>query len=144
MVKDPNQDGETPYELLEVNSDASLTQVNRALGKLLRKPAKRLKIPQQQEAQRKLSSGKDRVAVDVWFYDVAAPEEPPVEAPELEVALEEFLRVPLLGPEAWCSDLEGGGLPESLPEVRFQKKKLGDLKQYDGLDGVELLPEFDQ
>ncbi len=50
MFKDPDQQGETPYEVLDVAPDASLTQVNRSLHQFLRNPKNIPKVPRAQQA----------------------------------------------------------------------------------------------
>ena len=144
MFKDPNQESQNPYELLGLKPDASLTAVHRALPPFLRNPQNRPRIPEAMEAQRKLKIGRDRVAVDVWLYELDPVPESRGEPSEPPLVLEEFRRVPHLSPEAFYSDLDGGDLPLEVKPMEFLKVKVSDLKRYGDLGPVELLPEFDR
>jgi len=70
MFKDPFQPGETPYDILGLQPDASPAEVQESLPRFMRdrKNLPRLAIAQQ--ALRKLKTAPDRAQVDIWLYDV--------------------------------------------------------------------------
>jgi hypothetical protein len=72
MFKDPFQTGETPYEVLGLEPNASPAEVQGSLPRFMRdrKNLPRLAIAQQ--AIRKLKTPADRAQVDIWLYNVNA------------------------------------------------------------------------
>lgn len=144
MFKDPDQQSTNPYELLHLEPDASLTQLNLALPRFMKDPANRAQLGKAMEALRKLRSGRERAAIDVWLYDLESLECDFDGEIEADFSLDEFLQAPRLAPEDFPSDLEAGAVRAGPPELVLQKVKLTELKRYGELEGSAWQPEFDR
>jgi hypothetical protein len=121
MFKDPFQPGETPYEILGLQPDASPAEVQASLPRFMgdRKNLPRLAVAQQ--ALRKLKTAADRAQVDIWLYNV-------------DTASAEFVPAPSDLPNVTSCPVNE--LYSDLSTGEHYKINFDDLKHYD-------LPELD-
>ena len=70
MFKDPFQPGDTPYEILHLQPDASPAEVQAALTRFMRDPKNLPRLAIAQRALRQLKTAADRAQVDIWLYSV--------------------------------------------------------------------------
>jgi len=144
MFKDPDQQSTNPYELLDLEPDASRTQLNLALKRFMEHPENRAHVGKAMEALRKLRSGRERAAIDVWLYDLESIECGFEGELTADLSLDEFLKVPRLAAEDFPSDLEAAAVRVEPPALALQKVKISDLKRYDELASGAWRPEFDR
>jgi hypothetical protein len=126
IFKDPLQTEETPYETLDLEPDASPTEIGVALARFLRdrKNLPRLAIGQQ--ALRKLKTPIERARVDIGLYRVDAG------------FGEDLAPVPHYPAEELYSDLTGLDLSKEIAKMQAH-----EWKHYD-LAPIDLTPDFDR
>lgn len=73
IFKDPFQPGETPYEILGLQPDASPAEVQASLPRFMRDRKNLPRLAVAQQALRKLKTAADRAQVDIWLYHVSTP-----------------------------------------------------------------------
>src|ERR1019366_6207633 len=144
MFKDPFQIGETPYEVLGLEPNASPAEVQGSLPRFMRdrKNLPRLAIAQQ--AIRKLKTPADRAQVDIWLYNVSAGPEQSGSEVDIRAELADLLEVPCYPVEELYSDLNGLDLSKERREIEFQEMQIEELKYYDEFSAIDLTPEFDR
>src|SRR5260370_3600126 len=81
MFKDPFQPGDTPYEILGLQPDASPAEVQAALPRFMRDRKNLPRLAVAQQALRKLKTAADRAQVDIWLYNVHTASAEVVSAP---------------------------------------------------------------
>jgi hypothetical protein len=117
MFKDPLHKEETPYDILGLAVDAYPEKIHQALAKFIRRRrenVRRLQVGQQ--AQQLLKNPRQRLAVDILYYQVdGLPAQEGTEPPPL--ALEEFKQVPFLSPEELFSDLDRDDFASDVTEI---------------------------
>ena len=144
MQKDPEYTDQTPYELLGLHLDATLSEVREALKNFLR--AKGRQFPHllgpAQQAQKKLQNALGRAEVDIWLYDLNVSGE--ASTPASQVDLDDFSRPRELPLSQLYSALSAP--PEEIPkrEIKPQKVKFSDVRAFDDIDTLQFEPEFDR
>jgi hypothetical protein len=144
VFKDPAHTAQTPYELLGLPLEPSRDAVYKALPAFMRDRRNLPKLGQAREAVQKLQSVLARAAIDIWMYQVGAPEEAAGAVMPEPPPIDTFLAVKAIGPAALYCDLDA---PD--PSARFRgivplTIRLSDVPSLDGLDGVDLAPAFDR
>ena len=144
MIKDPQQNVETPYELLGLPANASRTEVQGALPKFMRDRRNIPRLGKAQDAVRKLQNAKARAAIDIFFYEVnlAAAGAGAADAPPPDFS--EFQRIPVLRVDQLYNDLDGGRVTADFRQVTPTQIKFSEVKVFDGLDDVHIRPRFDR
>ena len=145
MLKDPNHQQETPYELLGLTPDASAEEVHKALPRFMRDRRNIPRLGKATEAVKRLKNARERAEIDIWFYEIEAMEATGssnglASAP---LALEEFTVVPCWPAESLDSDLESPPPQANLEEITFLRPKITDLKRFDGWDASAIRPVVD-
>jgi hypothetical protein len=141
MLKDPNHQDETPYELLGVALEASPGSVHQALPRFMRDRRNIPRLGRAQEAVKKLKNARERAEIDIWFYEIEAVD--PAAASDGQLDLAEFRRVPSWGPEAVETELDSPG-PSPAAEIAYLNPRISDLKRFDGWDARGLRPPLDR
>lgn len=147
MIKDPKHIAETPYEVLGLPFEAPLEDVRQALPRFMRDPRKIKKhggLGPAQEAVRKLQNAIARTGIDIWLYQLSAPEEVAPGPEPGPLILDEFLTGHAVPPQALYCDLEGADLAADSRVVVAQTMRIADIKTLDGLDAVRPRPGFDR
>jgi hypothetical protein len=144
MLKDPNNNAVTPYELLGLGPDAPSKEVQQALPRFVRDRKNGARVGQAQEAVRKLQNARARAAIDIWFYHLDVSQmEAAIEGPA-PLKLDDFYQVPVIAPEELHCDLEKSVMEADFRTIMPAQVKFSDVKIFDGLEAIRLQPEFDR
>ena len=73
MMRDPLDLAENPYDVLNLSTDATPAEVHQALPRFMRDRRNAPRLGKAQEAIRKLKAPAERVAIDIWFYQINMP-----------------------------------------------------------------------
>ena len=144
MLKDPNNNDITPYELLALAPDASCSEVQKALPRFMRDRRNIARLGKAQEAVRKLQNPKVRAAIDIWFYLLDLPKAEGAAEEQQPLNLDEFRQVPVIPPEALYNDLEGAAIETDFREISVAEVRFSDVKVFDGIEDVRPRPHFDR
>jgi hypothetical protein len=68
MIKDPLHEDETPYEILDLDPNASNEEVHESLPRFMRDKKNIPNLGKAMEAVRRLKTPKDRMALDILYY----------------------------------------------------------------------------
>jgi hypothetical protein len=127
IFKDPLQTEETPYETLDLEPDASPTEMHASIARFQRDPNNLPRLAIGQEALRKLKTPVERARVDIGLYCIDA-----------EFG-EDLAPVPHYPAEELYSDLTGLDWSKEIAEM-----KAHEWKAYVELAPIDLTPDFDR
>lgn len=138
MFKDPLYPEETPYDVLGLHPDASHNEVHQALPKFMRNPKNIPRLGKAQHANAKLRNSKERVAIDILYYSMGKMDG--MESQEFDVnnKLNEFLVIPYVKDNEFCSDLQMGDYSGDCQEITFSKVRVDELIEYDDMKRYKL------
>ena len=144
MLKDPNNNEVTPYELLALVPDAPCAEVQKALPRFMRDRRNIARLGQAQEAVRKLQNAKARAAIDIWYYNqVTTTIDDSLE--ELGPPnLDEFSIVPVAPPDLLYCDLEYAVMETDFRQIFVNPVEFKEARVFDGIEDVKLRPHFDR
>jgi hypothetical protein len=127
IFKDPLDTGETPYETLGFEPDASPAEIEASFARFLNDRNNLPRLAAAEEALRKLKTPAERARVDLGLYRVdAAFEQDPAPVPCYPV-------------EELYSDLTGLDLSKEIASSRIH-----ELRRYDEWGLIDLTPDFDR
>jgi len=145
MLKDPNNDDITPYELLALAPDAPCSEVQTALPRFIKRDRRNIAhLGQAQEAVRKLQNPKARAAIDIWFYHVDVQKMGDAANEPQALNLDEFRQVPVIPTEALYCDLEGAAIEADFRQISVAQVRFSDVRMFDGIEDVRPRPQFDR
>jgi hypothetical protein len=142
VLKDPYDDREIPYEMLDLPYDAPLASVQSALKRWMiahrRQPGL---LGRAQNAAKQLQSPKTRAGIDIWFYP--SEEKFSASAPGSGLALDAFLRVPTADPGELPRDLLAAECGMPLPEWPALPAEFAEMTDFDCLESTRLDPAWE-
>ena len=144
MLKDPNDEALTPYELLALSPNCSAAEVQKALPRFMRDRKNLSRIGQAQEAVRKLQNSKARALIDIWLYHLDTTQIDAEPGSGQEPNLDEFKKIPVFSPDELYCDLNSASMRAEFREITVTPVKFSDVAAIDGLDDIRLLPQFDR
>ena len=143
-MKDPLHNEKTPYEILDIAQNATPKEIQEGFGKFLKTAQKDGKnIQEGMTARKKLTSIKDRIDVDIFYYclgDMEISEEPA----DLNIDVHDFLEVPIWDSAEAFTDLDREDFSKDFEEITFKPLKIGDLEQYNELRECKMEVVFDK
>ena len=139
-MKDPLHQKETPYDILDIPTDASQAEIIQAIPKYIKKHGNK-DLPQAQAAWRAVKDIKSRIVVDIFYYVMSGIEsnEPPL----LDIDINDFLEIPILRIEDAFTDLDKEDFSDEFMEIRFKQFKMSPCR-YDDLEHSRLDVVFDK
>ena len=143
MLKDPNNNDVTPYEVLALAPDAPCTEVQPALKRFMRDKRNIARVGQATEAARKLQNPKARAAIDIWFYHVDSQKIDDAANEPQAMDLDEFRQVPVIPTEALFCDLEGAAIETDFRQISVAQVRFSDVRVFDGIEDIRPRPHFD-
>jgi hypothetical protein len=143
MIKDPCHRDETPYDILGLSPNATAAQIQQALVQFMKNPKNRPRLAQAQQASMKLRTPVERAWVDLWFYRVEPPQGELSET-EFIASLQVLQQVPVHPAETLYTDLDNAEAAPESKEIQYSKMRMLDLRRYDGLAEMILLPPIDR
>lgn len=139
-MKDPLYQKETPYDILDIPTDASQAEINQAIPKYIKKHGTK-DLSRAQAAWRAVKDIKSRIGVDIFYYVMRGIESngPPL----LDIDINDFLEIPILRIEDAFTDLEKEDFSDEFMEIRFKQFKMSPCS-YDDLGHSGLDVVFDK
>ena len=144
MFKDPLHDEETPYDILNLDPDATHNEVHQALPRFMRDRKNIARLSKAQEAVKKLKNSKDRVGVDIFYYSLGKIDSVDSEDWDILAKLDEFLVVPSVKDEQLYSDLQRGDFSADFREITFNKVKISEINKSGNIEEYKLEVSFDR
>ncbi len=131
MFKDPLFLEETPYEILNLDPDASIGDINKALQDFIKDKANRARLNKGMTANKMLRDSKVRISIDVLYYCTGKTEKVTVTQTNIGDKVRALIRVPELQFEELYTDLKNPDFTSDYRKIKFLNLKTTDVKGFD-------------
>jgi hypothetical protein len=144
MIKDPLNQQETPYDILEIDFNTPMLDLHQALPRFMRKNKAASKIAVAQEAIRKLKNIQERLAFDITYYSLVVMEGSSVESLcDIQNFASQLIMVPVSEPADYLTDLDSGFPENAIPSYPFRSNLISDIPEFSRLNQTELYLPLD-
>jgi len=144
MIRDPFDNTETPYEILNLEPDVSNAEVHNALAKFVRVKKNLSKLGIANEAIRKLRNPLERLEVDYFYYtfnNIIESDEIKIQEFDKNILTE--VTVPTYRTSEFYSDLEIDNYEEEYSEIKIININPAENKVFLKPDKIKMDVKFD-
>jgi hypothetical protein len=145
MIKDPLNQQETPYDILDIDVNTPTKDLHQALPRFMKKNRMVSKIAVAQEAIRKLKNMQERIALDISYYWLEVVEISSIDSIcDISRLASDQLTVPLINPDNYLVDLVPGSVETEFPEYQFMYEVTATIPvNYDARNNNLFMPVDD-